>query len=64
MENQSGGTDVVVSSEFLHNMAHNITESTIYLMGGSFILGSLVTIMLLLILDFMRQRSANEENDK
>lgn len=32
----------------------DISQNTIYLMGGSFILGSLFTIFLLLILDFMR----------
>lgn len=32
-----------------------LSERTIYLMGGSFILGSLITILLLLILDFVRQ---------
>ncbi len=33
----------------------HITTNMIYLMGGSFILGSLFTILLLLVLDGMRQ---------
>ena len=35
--------------------ALEFTQTTIYLMGGSFILGSLFTIFLLLVLDFMRR---------
>ena len=35
----------------------NITENTIYLMGGSFIIGSLFTIFILIILDFMRRNA-------
>jgi hypothetical protein len=31
------------------------SEHTVYLMGGSFMLGSLFTILLLLLLDFVRQ---------
>jgi len=33
----------------------DITQSTIYLMGASFVLGSLFTLFLLLILDFVRR---------
>jgi hypothetical protein len=33
----------------------DITQSTIYLMGASFILGSLFTLFLLLVLDFVRR---------
>lgn len=36
-----------------------ITQSTIYLMGASFVLGSLFTLLLLLVLDFVR--SSKEE---
>lgn len=32
-----------------------ITQTTIYLMGASFVLGSLFTLFLLLILDFVRR---------
>jgi hypothetical protein len=35
----------------------DITVSTIYLMGSSFILGSLFTMLLLLLLDFMRRNT-------
>ena len=33
----------------------DITQNTIYLMGASFVLGSLFTLFLLLILDFVRR---------
>lgn len=32
-----------------------VTVSTVYLMGGSFVLGSMFTLLLLLLLDFMRR---------
>lgn len=32
-----------------------LTENVIYLMGMSFILGSLFTVLMLLVLDFMRR---------
>jgi hypothetical protein len=32
-----------------------ITQNTIYLMGASFVLGSLFTLFLLLVLDFVRR---------
>ncbi len=32
-----------------------VTQSSIYLMGASFVLGSLFTLFLLLVLDFVRQ---------
>jgi hypothetical protein len=47
---------------FLNNpkavAALQITQHTIYLMGGSFVLGSLFTLLLLLILDFIRFQRA------
>jgi hypothetical protein len=39
----------------------DVTQNTIYLMGASFILGSLFTLFLLLILDFVR-RNKTEQN--
>ena len=36
----------------------DVTQQTVYLMGASFILGSLVTVMMLLILDFVRRNKA------
>lgn len=39
------------------------SEGTVYLMGGSFVLGSLFTLFLLLILDFVRHVQADKEND-
>lgn len=34
---------------------YDVTQHTIYMMGASFILGSLVTVLMLLILDFVRR---------
>ncbi len=39
----------------------DLSEHTIYLMGGSFVLGSLFTIFLLLTLDFVRHMQAEKE---
>jgi hypothetical protein len=36
----------------------DITRSTIWLMGASFVLGSLFTLLMLLILDFVRRNKA------
>jgi hypothetical protein len=35
-----------------------LSQQTIYLMGGSFVLGSLFTLFLLLVLDFIRRNKA------
>jgi hypothetical protein len=43
------------------NTLQGITTGTIYLMGGSFILGSLFTLLLLVLLDFM---SRNKDKGK
>ena len=37
-----------------------ITKSTIYLMGASFVLGSLFTLLLLLLLDFIRRNKPQQ----
>ena len=39
----------------------DITQNTIYLMGASFVLGSLFTLFLLLILDFVRRNKTAED---
>lgn len=41
--------------------AYNITMNTLYLSGFSFILGVLFTVLILLILDFMRRNSNQEK---
>lgn len=41
----------------------DLSEHTIYLMGGSFVLGSLFTIFLLVILDLVRQMQAEKESE-
>jgi len=50
--------DKHLSPEATQNMLE-ITQNSIYLMGASFVLGSLFTLFLLLILDFVR-RSKSE----
>jgi ABC-type methionine transport system permease subunit len=37
----------------------DITQNTIYLMGASFVLGSLFTLLLLLVLDFVRRNKVS-----
>lgn len=49
-----------LSSENLQLLA-DLSEHTIYLMGGSFVLGSLFTIFLMLMLDFVRHLQAEKE---
>lgn len=39
----------------------NVSQNTIYLMGGSFILGSLFTILVLIFLDFMRRNADSKD---
>ena len=41
--------------------ALEITQNSIYLMGASFVLGSLFTLFLLLVIDYVR--SSKEENN-
>ncbi|MDE3015547.1 MAG: hypothetical protein KGI29_01285 [Pseudomonadota bacterium] len=37
-----------------------VTQSTVYLMGASFVLGSLFTLLLLLLLDFTRRNKPQQ----
>jgi hypothetical protein len=39
-------------------MLVDVTQQTVYLMGASFILGSLATVLMLLALDFIRRHKA------
>jgi hypothetical protein len=41
-------------------MLMDITQNTIYLMGASFVLGSLFTLFLLLVLDFVRRNKVEQ----
>jgi len=52
-------TQLQSSSELLLTLS----ENTIYLMGFSFVLGSLFTILMLIILDFMRRNSGDTHAD-
>jgi len=45
------------------NSFHEIATGTIYLMGGSFILGSLFTLLLLVLLD-LKHALENKDKDK
>jgi hypothetical protein len=38
----------------------DFSQQTIYLMGGSFVLGSLFTLFLLLVLDFIRRNKSDK----
>jgi hypothetical protein len=42
---------------------HELTQSAIYMMGASFVLGSAFTLLLLVILDWMRSRNPEKETD-
>lgn len=37
-----------------------ISQSTVYLMGSSFVLGSMFTLFLLLVLDFVRRNKIDK----
>ncbi len=50
--------DVAEKTEY----AKMLTKSTIYLMGLSFIVGSLFTVLMLLILDIIKKRSSDSED--
>ena len=43
--------------EITSKALEQISTSTIYLMGGSFMLGCFFTLFLLLVLDFVRQKN-------
>ena len=45
----------------LINTLHQVTTPIIYLMGFCFILGSLVTILLLLLLDWAKRSKGGED---
>ncbi len=42
-------------------LMHAVGQNTIYLMGASFILGCLFTILMLLVLDFMRRNHEHKD---
>jgi len=59
-------TDTLVAPTQLQNSSElllTLSENTIYLMGFSFVLGSLFTILMLIILDFMRRNSGDTHAD-
>ena len=45
------------------NILADLSERTIYLMGGSFVLGSLVTVFLLVMLEFVRRLERERNGD-
>ena len=44
-------------------LLHEINTTVIYLMGISFVLGSLFTLLLLIIFDWVRNRNINPSDD-
>lgn len=51
----------LTTAESNASLLHSIGESTIYLMGLSFVVGCLFTVLILLLLDFIRRNAAPEE---
>lgn len=51
------GVAAVTQLKTTHELSMTLSESTVYLMGFSFVLGSLFTILILILLDFMRRNS-------
>jgi hypothetical protein len=51
--------DKPLNTEAMHTML-DVTQNSIYLMGASFVLGSLFTLFLLLVLDFVRRGRGND----
>jgi hypothetical protein len=45
-------------------LLQNIPANTIYLMGGSFVLGSFCTLLLLILMDMMREYREKEQEEK
>lgn len=56
--------DTVIATTQPHNVQslQTLGENVIYLMGFSFILGSLFTILILIMLDVMRRHSITKFN--
>lgn len=54
--------DKAISPEAAQN-ALEFTQNSIYLMGASFVLGSLFTLFLLLVLDFVRRGKGENERE-
>lgn len=52
MENQT----IIEKTQILSD----ISQQTIYLMGSSFVLGSMFTLFILLILDWVRRKDSDE----
>lgn len=51
----------VESSLHTLNLLHTLSQDVIYLMGLSFILGSLFTVFVLLVLDFIRRNNGDSK---
>ena len=51
---QAATGTAVINPEMMDNIL-GVTQHSIYLMGASFVLGSLFTLFLLLVLDFVRR---------
>lgn len=53
-----------MNNESLIDLYRTCGELTIYIMGGSFIFGSLLTILLLLVLDMLRASRSSDASDE
>ncbi len=53
-----------MEQEKIEFMLATLPETGVYIIGFSFILGSLFTILILLLLDFTRRNKTREESSK
>lgn len=60
----SDGLAATTQLQDSRELLFTLSENTIYLMGFSFVLGSLFTILMLIILDFMRRHSGDNHADQ
>jgi hypothetical protein len=60
LDASAAATQTMMSPETVDNLV-GLTQNSIYLMGAAFVLGSLFTLFLLLILDFVRRGKGEKE---
>lgn len=54
-------SSATAASQEMVDVMLNISHNSIYLMGASFVLGSLFTLFLLLVLDFVRRGKSERD---
>lgn len=52
-----------MNTQYGLSLLHEINTSVIYLMGLSFVMGSLFTVLLLIIFDWVRSRNIESQGD-